>query len=286
MERRLPHIAFDAKRIQPYLGGRVVVTSELLSGGACNSNYQVSLSHGEVRVVRFYNRGSVEADRYVMNLVKDTIPVPEILHAGDGWAVMPLLPGAPLTGDDDSVRATGRALARIGRIRFPRPGQLLPGGDIKPYGFGGCEGFIRCWLEKPEVRAWLEPGTIQCLELLIKEEASRLTEIDRESRLVHGDFNPGNILVADGGITGVLDWEFAHSGSPYADLGNLLRHLGAQAAPALETGLRDEGIMLPDDWQRRAALVDLTAQLELLTSTHSAGVKAEAERRIRSLPRA
>jgi aminoglycoside phosphotransferase (APT) family kinase protein len=42
---------------------------------------------------------------------------------------------------------------------------------------------------------------------------------------VHGDFNPKNLLVdpESGVVTGLVDWEFAHAGSPYADLGNLLR---------------------------------------------------------------
>ena len=37
--------------------------------------------------------------------------------------------------------------------------------------------------------------------------------------LVHGDFRPANLLVADGRITAVLDWEFAHLGDPAEDLG-------------------------------------------------------------------
>ena len=43
--------------------------------------------------------------------------------------------------------------------------------------------------------------------------------------LVHADFNPKNLLVdpATGGVTGVLDWEFAYAGAPLGDLGNLLR---------------------------------------------------------------
>jgi aminoglycoside phosphotransferase (APT) family kinase protein len=48
--------------------------------------------------------------------------------------------------------------------------------------------------------------------------------VDRVS-LVHSDFNPKNLLVdpETARITGLIDWEFAHAGSPYADLGNLLR---------------------------------------------------------------
>ena len=43
--------------------------------------------------------------------------------------------------------------------------------------------------------------------------------------LVHSDFNAKNILVetATGEVTGLVDWEFAHAGGPFTDLGNLLR---------------------------------------------------------------
>lgn len=36
--------------------------------------------------------------------------------------------------------------------------------------------------------------------------------------LVHGDVLPHNLLVADGRITALLDWEFAHAGDPAEDL--------------------------------------------------------------------
>ncbi len=37
--------------------------------------------------------------------------------------------------------------------------------------------------------------------------------------LVHGDYRPANILVVDGELGTVLDWEFAHIGDPAEDLG-------------------------------------------------------------------
>ena len=36
--------------------------------------------------------------------------------------------------------------------------------------------------------------------------------------LVHGDFRTGNFLVTPNGLSAILDWEFAHWGSPYEDL--------------------------------------------------------------------
>jgi len=40
----------------------------------------------------------------------------------------------------------------------------------------------------------------------------------RETVLVHGDFRTGNFMVTPAGLAGVLDWEFAHWGSPAEDL--------------------------------------------------------------------
>lgn len=42
--------------------------------------------------------------------------------------------------------------------------------------------------------------------------------VDREVTLVHGDFRTGNFLVTPGGLSAVLDWEFAHWGSPLEDV--------------------------------------------------------------------
>lgn len=37
--------------------------------------------------------------------------------------------------------------------------------------------------------------------------------------VVHGDFRLGNVLVDEGGLTAVIDWELAHLGDPVEDLG-------------------------------------------------------------------
>jgi aminoglycoside phosphotransferase (APT) family kinase protein len=39
---------------------------------------------------------------------------------------------------------------------------------------------------------------------------------------IHGDFFPGNVLVAGGGATGIIDWEEAHIGWLSWDLANAL----------------------------------------------------------------
>jgi len=65
-------------------------------------------------------------------------------------------------------------------------------------------------------------------------EAHRPPAVGRAS-LLHGDFHPGNVLVANGSITGVIDWPNAGLGEPAADVATtrVLLTMGPLHAPAL-----------------------------------------------------
>lgn len=80
-----------------------------------------------------------------------------------------------------------------------------------------------------------------------------------ESVLLHGDFRVGNLMVAESGIVAVLDWECAHIGSPFEDLGWLCTRawrfdrpdlpvggLGA-TAPFFEAYQRESGLRVDAD---------------------------------------
>jgi aminoglycoside phosphotransferase (APT) family kinase protein len=61
--------------------------------------------------------------------------------------------------------------------------------------------------------------------------------------LVHGDFRHGNLLIAQDGVRGVLDWELAHVGDPLEDLGWLCVNswrFGNIDLPVGGFGLREE----------------------------------------------
>lgn len=91
-------------------------------------------------------------------------------------------------------------------------------------------------------------------------------------QLVHSDYNPKNLLAARQGgrwaVTAVLDWEFAFSGSPLTDIGNMLRPRPA-AAPGLAAGFvagyREAGGKLPAGWREISEALDLYALADLLT---------------------
>ena len=85
---------------------------------------------------------------------------------------------------------------------------------------------------------------------------------------MHSDFNAKNVLVdpATLDVTGLLDWEFAHAGSPYSDLGNLLRFDrepafadAVLAAPELRAGPAPDAPR-PGPRSDLFALVDLAAR--------------------------
>ncbi len=57
-----------------------------------------------------------------------------------------------------------------------------------------------------------------------------------EATLVHGDFRTGNYLVADGHLSAILDWEFAHWGDPHEDIGWFCARCWRFANPDLKAG--------------------------------------------------
>ena len=88
--------------------------------------------------------------------------------------------------------------------------------------------------------------------------AAEIAPFDRETRLVHGDFNQRNLIVKEVAgrwiVAAVLDWEFAVSGSPLMDVGNFLRYDvpgRSQAEPHFSSGYVEASGVLPTNWRRR-----------------------------------
>jgi aminoglycoside phosphotransferase (APT) family kinase protein len=83
-------------------------------------------------------------------------------------------------------------------------------------------------------RCQLEPHPE--LELVISWLRARAPR-SQATVLVHGDYKPGNVLLLDGDVTALLDWELAHLGDPLEDLGwvtNPYRHREHQIPGAWE----------------------------------------------------
>ncbi|HEV2796788.1 MAG TPA: phosphotransferase [Nocardioides sp.] len=212
-----------------------------LAGGHSGRTF-VSEVAGERTVLRIYPPGdprgpdAPQVDEAVLHLVRGLVPVPDVLEvrredagAGQpGLLVTTWVPGE--SGDrlleelDDAGltglgAAMGSVAATLAGMPMVRPGPYVDA-DLRIGSFP--EGGLPEWVEHrldgwtPEERAMLLP---------VAEEAQDLLDGVRRACLVHSDLNPKNVLVDPDTleITAVLDWEFAHAGHPWTDVGNLLR---------------------------------------------------------------
>ena len=269
-DRRHPRRQFEPTLIASYLEGRNVKSVQLMPLGKSNTNYRLILSDGEVCVLRLHNPGgNAERENHLLRLVREIVPVPAVLASGGDWSIHSFMEGAVLADAPECIKAAAEALARISSLRFTSSGWIEADGSITPFDFGDGKSFVLSMLERADVSFWVGSKTAAALRRI---DAEQQPDTD-EPRLVHGDFNPTNILVHQGAVTGILDWEFSHAGSPYTDIGNLFRHTDRMYQGEIEAGLVAGGLNVPTDWRRKAELMDLSSHLEFLTTQRSDAFK-------------
>ncbi|MGJ8673795.1 phosphotransferase family protein [Rubritalea sp.] len=285
MDRRHPISDFDANQFREFFGNQTIsLEARLLSGGACNSNYSVRTPKGDQYVCRIHHRGNPQAEKAAMELLNHSIPTPGYLWIGDGVSIMPFVEGSHFRPTKNLVQEAGRMIGKLHTINLDRAGQITPNGEVTPIeGWDTYSSGILGMLEKEAIRSHLDEATLLALKDLVERHLDLLHSFDASHNLVHGDFRPDNILVSGDSITGVLDWEFAHSGCSYMDIGNLLRHIPSEWEQDLAWGLQSEGFELPDDWRFRSLLIDLVSHLEFLTSNRSEDFKRSCIERISHL---
>ncbi len=218
--------------------------SELVPlGGGWSGETFVAEAGGERSVVRIYTPGrrddaAPEIDAAVLGLVRGLVPVPDVLEVRRGVAaagrpgllVASYLPGVrgedllPTLGDDGLAsigRRLGGLLADLAGMPTLRAGPFVdPDLTIGDFGVDGLPGFAD---DHAARLAW--DDTLHRGLGRVAVRAQELLDQVGRTCLVHSDANPKNLLVDPETleVTGVLDWEFAHSGHPFTDLGNLLR---------------------------------------------------------------
>ncbi|MFE6647190.1 phosphotransferase family protein [Nocardioides sp. NPDC057772] len=170
-------------------------------------------------------------------LVRGLVPVPEVLEVRRADPAMGT-PALLVTEFVDGVRGDlllpeldekeqsrlGRGLGEIAATLAGMP--FLTAGTfadselrIEPFALDLTE-----WVESHAERLAWGPEDLDGLREVAADAQYLLDAVVRVS-LVHSDLNPKNLIVDPEtlGVRAVLDWEFAHAGSPYTDLGNLLR---------------------------------------------------------------
>ncbi|HET8559197.1 MAG TPA: phosphotransferase [Marmoricola sp.] len=275
-----------------------------LPGGHSGESFLAEVA-GEQTVVRIYGprsarRGPLapEVDAAVLRLVRGLLPVAEVLEvrragpAGEspGLLVTSRLPGERLEDvlpglDRDGLARVGgtlgTVLGRLGHMAMPRPGAFVDRDlTIAPMPREAAD--LRSWVEHHRDRLAWPTGDLDRLRR-VADRAQPLLDLTDRCCLVHSDFNPKNVLVDPEtlDVTGLVDWEYAHSGSPYADLGNLLRfERDPSFADAVVAGysafLPARAASAPDDLLDRARAADLFALVDLAARRGDNPVAARA----------
>jgi aminoglycoside phosphotransferase (APT) family kinase protein len=284
-----------------------------LDGGWSGETFLAEVA-GERSVVRIYARPSYRGDRAqevdaaLLRLVRGLVPVPEVLEVrrADPVADHPALlvtsylPGVRadllLPELDESGLTTlgarlGRILADLAGMPMLRTGPFVDGNltigsfaaDGRP--IDGLPAFVA--LNEQAFLHWSQ-AELKVLHGVATDAQALLDTVGR-CCLVHSDVNPKNLLVdADTlEVTGLLDWEFAHAGHPYTDLGNLLRF---DRDPALVEAVleaytgRHGGT--PADALDLARAADLWALVDLAARRGQNPVADRAHERLRAIVRA
>ncbi|TIC85985.1 translation initiation factor IF-2 [Nocardioides sp. GY 10113] len=270
-----------------------MVGFEPLAGGHSGETFLADTG-AERAVVRIFaaprhRSDAPEVQAALLRLVRGLLPVPDVKEVrrprldpttgedAPGLLVTSFLPGVRgdlllaglrAAGDEDGLRRMGAAVGGVAATLAGMPtlrAGLWADPDL------GVEPFaptVAGWVDDHAAalaeRAW---STVDLDRLrAIAEEADDVLAGLERTCVVHSDLNPKNLLLDPEtlAVTGVLDWEYCHSGHPWTDLGNLLRfdRLPTYAEAVLGAWC-DRHPADPAEVLRGARAADLTALVEL-----------------------
>jgi len=212
-----------------------------------NRVYQVGIDDGEPVVAKFYrpNRWSdaeiLEEHAYSQELADAELPVVTPLRMGGTtlhvsgpfrFAVYPRRGGrAPDLDDHDLLRQLGRLVGRMHGIGAIRSFDHRPGIDIESFGVDS----IHYLLDKDFIPNDLLPAYQSVVDDLLEGiEGCYARAGHSKSLRLHGDFHPGNVLVAGGEQLHIVDLDDARQGPAIQDLWMFLSGDQDEQAPQLE----------------------------------------------------
>ena len=277
--------ADDALRVAGSFGVDVRdAAAERLSGGYSNESWHVR-GPSAAAVVRRYGRLHVSraalafehavAEHLAARIAEVAAPLRDgdgqtlLLDDGAYVAALPWIDG--MTGLRDAATAAGAARALA---RFHVAGRdIHVAGGMRTTRFLGIVPWLVARFKRfaaagsPVARALPWDDLIVALAASIARVAPRAARLP--NAIVHGDPNPGNVVVRDGTVRALIDFDFVHESERVYDVGALLDEFardGDDAALSLERigGLvaaydaeapltADERDLLPDAMLRHAA---------------------------------
>lgn len=189
----------------------------------------------------------VDIEESLARRLESLIPLPALLGRGPRFLVYEWRPGISLeraiaARADLPYEKIGRDLAearqKLNTVHFPTAGFFASDLSIAhpwPSAIDGLWSYLRTLFPQANAPAEL----IRRMARIADDAEPRLHRAAGPPVLVHGDFKASNVLVDESGLTTILDWEFAHSGTWLSDVGQILRHLD-QLPPEFVAAFADQ----------------------------------------------
>ncbi|MBM3469154.1 MAG: aminoglycoside phosphotransferase family protein [Alphaproteobacteria bacterium] len=266
-----------------------ILAYEVISQGCANLNIKLTLSNEPSTVLlRIYIRDEKAAyrEQKLAQLIHLKIPVPEVYFVGNshghtyalvefksGILLRDLLLHHPASTWKDVMEDTGYMVSVFHSYHFPHAGFFDEDLAVINQNYG--DDFLK-YVEKclQNTRAQNELGKT-VIQKIHKTFQSHSLHLPSSFSLVHGDYDPANIMVdkKDGiwSLNAILDWEFAHAGDWLLDVANMVRYAHKMPSVFEESfikGLQKGGMILPEDWRIIIYLFNLGTLLDCLTSPH------------------
>jgi hygromycin-B 7''-O-kinase len=246
-----------------------------LDGGEVHANYAVETRDGRRLAVKVY-RGELswklDKEVYLLDLVGSRLdlPVPEIVHAGQGALVVTLLPGKPARFSDADPIAVSRQLG--GLLRELHTITLDSFGYIETRVTSPVSSNLEYMRRRMERKVKSGPPALRDQLGRYFAEGEHAFEGCRTAVLCHNDAHDANVLVEEGQITGLVDWENAVAADPILDLAKAYAFSDGRSEETLEALVEGYGPLRPD-WRKAFDLYVVDHLLELWVWFSSLGLK-------------
>ncbi len=262
-------------------------TVDELSGGYSNSNFSVVGNLGRF-VCRVSSKGEkpLNIEHQLSKRLGEKL-CPRVFYVGVldnlSFSIVDFVEGALLSNvwkhlepaDLEQILVDlGGKLSRVHSHKFAQSGFFGPNLNIEETFYEGagtaCEQFIESSLSSNNVKERLGAELFKGVQKYLFDNKYLFNAVDKSNCLVHSDFNTKNIMVSvkERKVTGILDWEYAHSGNPLCDFGNFLRFEDETDFDVVKSLMRGYGKnrdVFIKDWRKISRLLDLASMFGFLT---------------------
>lgn len=218
--------------------GAPLVSKRKLILGEVNEVYEATNSKGKSIIVRISRRQdpAFESEKWAIDKSKEAgVPAPEVLlietvpdkENALTFCLEEKIPGEPLNSMLDQLseherrRLIGDAGEVLGRIHSVATARF---GNIDEHGVGSSEKWAKVMMrEEKEIERFhqvaekvgLSIGLIDRVFGTIRDAGKIYETVS--PHLIHGDYGPKHILIHEGKISGIIDFEGCKSGDPAWD---------------------------------------------------------------------